>query len=305
MNIVLLASCPNSVLYLDAAATAGVASIHVLTSATSSASSPLAASCERLGVPLERRDDVNAVDVVARARSADLLLVAGWGRILGAELVSAPRLGALNFHPSLLPAYRGREPLFWALLRGEKTVGISVHRMTEEVDGGAVLFQHEVTVPDRATSASLATLVDQVGAELVAPILALADSGSLPEGAPQVGPRSHFPPLRPEHGLLDFTRDAWEIDRLVRAATGEIAPYAFFHGFRFVVLEGDPVPRAGAAASPGRVIALDGDGLLVAAARGAYRARRFLFLDRVHDAPALAAAIGVRAGDALSANPAF
>jgi methionyl-tRNA formyltransferase len=303
MNIVLLASCQNSVFYLDAAATAGVA--HVVTSAKSPASSPLATACERLGVPLERRDDVNGADLVARARSADLLLVAGWGRILGVELVSAPRLGALNFHPSLLPAYRGREPLFWALLRGEKTVGVSVHRMTEEVDGGAVLFQHEVTVPDRATSASLATLVDQAGAELVAPILALAASGGLPEGTPQVGPGSHFAPLRPEHGLLDFTRDAWEIDRLVRAATGEIAPYAFFRGFRFIVLEGEAMPRAGAAASPGRVIALDGDGMLVAAARGAYRARRFLFLDRVHDAPALAAAIGVNAGDALSANPAF
>jgi methionyl-tRNA formyltransferase len=177
--------------------------------------------------------------------------------------------------------------------------------MTEEVDGGSVLFQQEVTVSDRATSASLGTLVDQAGAELVAPILALAASGSLAEGTPQVGPSSHFPPLRAEHGLLDFTRDAWEVDRLVRAATGAIAPYAFFRGCRFLVLEGEPVPRAGAAASPGRVIALDGDGMLVAATRGAYRARRFLFLDRVHDAPLLAAAIGIHEGAALSANPAF
>jgi methionyl-tRNA formyltransferase len=304
MNIVLLAWCPGSVLYLEALAAAGAAPALVVTGSRTAAGAPLAEACARLGVPLERRDAVNEGDLIARVKEADLLLVAGCARILGPELCAAPRLGALNFHPSRLPEYRGREPLFWALLRGETEVAITVHRVTEEVDAGPVLFQVAVPVPARATSASLAGLVDRAGAALVPEIVALAAAGALPEGVPASAKGSRFAPLRPEHGLVDFTRSAVEIDRLVRAARGEIAAYAFVQGFRVIVLEGEP-DAAPAAAPPGRIVAVDGEALVIATPRGAYRARRFLFLDRLHDGPALAAVLGVRAGDAFSANPAF
>jgi methionyl-tRNA formyltransferase len=305
MNIVLFAWCPTSVLYLDALAAAGAAPSLVVTGTRTPAHAPLAAACDRLGVLLERRDDVNAVDLIARLCAADLLLVAGCPRILGPELCAAPRLGALNLHPSRLPDYRGREPLFWALLHGEPRVGVTVHHMTEEVDAGPILFQREVAVPPRATSASLAVLVDRAGAELVPDLIALAAAGALPAGVRSPDPGTHFPPLRAEHGLLDFTRDAVEIDRLVRAARGEIAAYTFHRGFRFVVLEGDPDDAGTPGARPGRVVAIDGDALAIATARGVYRARRFLFLDRVHDGPALASALDIAPGAALSANPAF
>src|SRR5262249_31601511 len=119
-------------------------------------------------------------------------------------------------------------------------------------------------------------------------------------------PGSRFPPLRREHGLVDFTRSAVEIDRLVRAAQGEIAAYAFHRGLRFVLLDGEPAPVDPPPGTlPGRVIAIDRDALLSPASPGVYRARRFLFLDRVHDAPALAAAIDLAPGASLTANPAF
>ena len=303
--VVLFAWCPTSVLYLDALAAAGAAPVLVVTGPRTPPRAPLAVACERLGVPLERRADPNAPDLVARARAADLLLVAGCARVLGPELCAAPRLGALNFHPSLLPAYRGKEPLFWSLLRGEPVVGLTVHRITEDIDAGPILFQREVPVPERATSASLAPLVDREGAALVPEILALAAAGALPEGAPPSSPGSHFPALRAEHGLLDFTRDAVEIDRLVRAAQGEIAAHTFHQGLRVLVIEGEPAAASVPGALPGRVVAVDGDAIVVAAARGAYRARRFVFLDRVHEGPALAAALGIATGAAFTANPAF
>jgi methionyl-tRNA formyltransferase len=306
MNIVLFAWCPTSVLYLDALAARGAAPRLVVTGGRAPSGTPLDAACAHHGVPLERRDDVHAADLVARVRACDLLLVAGCARILRPEIHRAPRLGALNFHPSRLPAYRGREPLFWALLHGEPVVAVTVHRVTDEVDAGPILFQHEVAVPPRATSASLAPLVDRAGADLVPEILALAAAGALPAGTFPTEPGSRFPPLRPEHGLVDFTRTAPEVDRLVRAARGEIAAYAFLHGFRVILLEGEPgADPETAAALPGSIVAIDGDALVIAAARGVYRARRFLFLDRVHDGPALAAAVGATVGSAFTANPAF
>ncbi len=305
MNIVLFAWCPTSVLYFEALAGAGAAPRLVVTGARASPGSPLAAACSRLHVPLERRDDVHAADLAERVSAADLLLVAGCAHVLGPELCAAPRLGALNFHPSRLPAYRGREPLFWALLRGEPIVAITVHRLTAEVDAGPILFQRDVAVPDHATSASLAPLVERAGAERVPGILALAAAGALPCGVLPREPGSRFPPLRPEHGLVDFTRSAVEVDRLVRAARGEIAAYTFIHGFRVIVLEGEPGDAPATVTPPGRVMAIAGDSLVIAAAAGVYRARRFLFVDRVHDGPALAAALGIGEGSRFSANPAF
>jgi methionyl-tRNA formyltransferase len=305
MNVVLFAWCPTSVLYLTALADAGCPPRLVVTGPRTPAGAPLGVACEGLGVELQRRADPNEADVVARVREADLLLVAGCGRILGPELCAAPRIAALNFHPSLLPTYRGKEPLFWALVRGEPVVGITVHRLTEEVDAGPVLFQRPVPVPPRATSATLAPIVDREGASLLPEILALAGEGALPEGKLLAGTGSHVPPLRPEHGLLDFTRSAVEIDRLVRAAQGEIAAYAFTQGLRVLFVEGEPGEDPPPGALPGRVVAIDGDAIVVAASRGAYRARRFVFLDRVHDGPALARALSLGPGSAFSASPVF
>jgi methionyl-tRNA formyltransferase len=303
MNVVLFAWCSTSVLYVEALAAAGAAPRLVVTGPRTAADAPLAQACERLGVSLERRADPNAPDLVARLRALplDLLLVAGCARILGAELLAVPRLGALNFHPSRLPCYRGKEPLFWALCLGETEVAITVHHLTDEVDGGPILLQRPVAVSARATSASLAPLVDAAGAALVPEILALAATGALPAGTRSGERGSRFPPLRAEHGLLDFTRPAVEIDRLVRAAYGEIAAYTFFEGVRVIVLEGEPALDA--AGAPGRVLAVGAEGITVAASPGAYRMRRFLFVGRAHDGPALAAALGIAPGAALRASP--
>ena len=102
MNIVLFAWCPTSVLYLEALAAAGAAPRLVVTGARSATGTPLSAACSRLGVPLERRDDVHAGDLVARIGAADLLLVAGCAlrpRPGALRPRTAPRR-ALNFHPS-------------------------------------------------------------------------------------------------------------------------------------------------------------------------------------------------------------
>ncbi len=307
MNVVLFAWCPSSLAYVDALVAAGAPPRLVVTGARCSAAALLAARCAELGVAIERRDEVNDPAFVERLRalSTDLLLVAGCARILGPALLAAPRLGALNLHPSRLPRYRGKEPLFWALLHGEPSVAITVHHLRAEIDAGPILVQQEIPVPPRATSASLAALVDSRGAALVPEILALAARGPLPPGRDPEGPGSHFPPLRPEHGLLDFTRSAVELDRLIRACQGEIAAYCFFQGLRLVVVDGEVEPSAMSPTVPGRITMVDDRGLAVGTSSGVLALRRFVFLDRLHEARALADLLGLAPGAVLTHNPAF
>jgi methionyl-tRNA formyltransferase len=306
VNVVLFAFCPSSTAYVDALGAAGTPPRWVVTGARSSGVAPVAAACARWGIPLERSEDVNAPSFVERLRALapELLVVAGCSQILRPAVLAVPSAGAVNFHPSLLPDDRGKEPLFWALLRGARTVGVTAHHITAEVDGGPILWQREVEVPEGATSASLAREVDRVGAGWLGELLDRARRGRLPEGRAPDRAGSHHPPLRAEHGLLDFTRSAVELCRLVRACTGEVHAYCFFRGMRLVVLATEPSEPI-AAAPPGRVLAVGPAAVEVATASGSLRILRWLFLDRAYAPDALARDLGLRAGDALTANPAF
>lgn len=327
-------------MYIDALAAAGVPPRLVVTGAAAR-SAALSRACDRFGIPLEHCADVNDPAFVARvsALAPDLLFVAGCSHILGDALLRVPRLGAVNFHPSRLPFDRGREPLFWAILRGQRQAGITAHRMTAAVDAGPILLQRAVAVPERATSASLALLVDHEGASLAVELLVMAQGGGLPEGWLPASPGSHVPPLRAEHGLVDWARSAEDLDRLVRACVGEIPAYTFYAGMKLKLLEAAVHAAAPPASArpdghssgsarperrgsretrearetgpseelgrPGTVLGVEGDALVIAAAEGALAVRRWLFMDRGHSGAELFAALDLEVGARLAANPAF
>lgn len=71
----------------------------------------------------------------------DVGLCIGYDRLLPPEIVAAPPLGWFNIHSSLLPAYKGRAPLNWAIARGERELGVTLHRIDETIDGGEIVFQ--------------------------------------------------------------------------------------------------------------------------------------------------------------------
>jgi methionyl-tRNA formyltransferase len=95
------------------------------------------------GVPLISVRNLNTQENVARVAelAPDLILVIGWTRLLGAELLRLPPLGAVGFHASLLPRYRGRAPVNWALINGERETGNTMFYLDEGVDTGLVIDQ--------------------------------------------------------------------------------------------------------------------------------------------------------------------
>jgi methionyl-tRNA formyltransferase len=107
----------------------------------------LRAVCRRHGIDYEPVDDVNSDELVATVRAREIdVIVSSQGQIFREPLLAAPRLGCLNRHSGLLPSYGGLKPVFWALLHGERWVGVSVHEMELEIDAGRVLAQAVVPV---------------------------------------------------------------------------------------------------------------------------------------------------------------
>jgi methionyl-tRNA formyltransferase len=303
MRVVLFAWCRTARVYFDALADSGAAPALVVSGERAPARAALDAACAATGTAVT--DDERAPGFVERlaALEPDLIAVTGWPRKLGTRVTALARLGAVNFHPSLLPLHRGRDPLFWSVLAGEPEVGVSVHHLTEELDAGPVLWQTRLRVPDGATSASLAELCDRAGARLVPELVRAARRGRLPPGSAQSGAGSYDPPASDADARLDFSRDALWLERLVRAADGVVRAHAWFRGMKAIILSAQAV-RFGHSAPPGTVLAVDPRGLSVAAARAsegpdALCVTRLVFVEREHSAEELAARLGVEPGARL------
>lgn len=97
----------------------------------------------------------------------DLILSIASSQILKKDLLNAPSRGSINYHTALLPKYRGRQPLFWALLNGEKEIGISVHEMDEKLDNGPIIVQKMINVRASDSLHSLYIKTLKAGPELL------------------------------------------------------------------------------------------------------------------------------------------
>jgi methionyl-tRNA formyltransferase len=174
---------------------------------------------EELGLPWIAPADVNAPDVVARigALSPDFLFSFYCRRMLKAPLLALARRGALNMHGSLLPRYRGRAPVNWAVLRGEKHTGATLHYMSEKPDAGDIVAQQSVPILPDDTAREVfdkVTLAAEICLDAALPGLL---AGTAPRRPNDVASGSYCPGRTPEDGRIDWGAGAVDIHNLVRA----------------------------------------------------------------------------------------
>ena len=150
------------------------------------ASSPRQMAAAR-GVPVFEAADLAAPETLAALAALapdgiDAICVACFPQRLPPALLRLPRLGALNVHPSLLPANRGPDPLFWTFYHGDEQTGVTVHLMDESLDTGPILAQEAIPVPEGMSEARLERTCAEVGGRLlVASLRALADGTVRPQ----------------------------------------------------------------------------------------------------------------------------
>jgi len=99
-------------------------------------------------IPVYHEDDINSFEFIQKIRNTkpDLILCTAYPQIFSKELISIPPRGAVNFHPSLLPKFRGAHPHYWAIVKGEKESGLSAHFMTEYIDNGDIIAQIKFSI---------------------------------------------------------------------------------------------------------------------------------------------------------------
>ena len=202
------------------------------------------------------------------AREFDVAVVVAYGRILPPPFLRAPRRGSINVHFSLLPKYRGAAPVNWAIVRGERVSGVTTMLMDEGLDTGPVLLQRPAPIREDETAPQLLGRLSHDGAELLSETLARLDEI---EPRPQRDEEATLAPmLRREDGLVDWARDAFDIERRVRGFQPWPNAHTLYGGRRLVIWRATPARNetAGEGTSqskqPGEVIEARGDDLAVA-----------------------------------------
>jgi methionyl-tRNA formyltransferase len=195
---------------------------------------------EMQGLRVQTPADPNTPHWIAAGAAAnpDFLFSFYYRYMLDKAWLKVPRLGALNMHGSLLPKYRGRAPVHWAILNGEPATGASLHYMVEKPDAGALVDQQSVPILENDTALDVSLKV-AAAAELVLrrslPPLMAGNAATIPL---DLARGSYFGRRRPEDGRIDWQRSARAVHDLVRAVAPPF-PGAFteLNGCRLAILE--------------------------------------------------------------------
>jgi methionyl-tRNA formyltransferase len=258
----------------------------------------LTALAEEAGIPVIAPEDPNDPETLAAlaAQQANLFVLAGYGKIVGAGLLAIPPRGAINLHAGALPAFRGSSPLNWALITGQDRFGLSILMVDSGVDTGPVLLQRDFPIGPDDTIADLHQTANQAFPEMLAEALdGLADGSLTP--APQPPDAGAYYPLRfPEDGLILWDMlTALQVHDRVRALT---EPYpcatALFEGRTVRLLE-TRMTKTPCYGEPGRIYRKSKGKLLICAADRCLWVLRAIFEDdgtALHDAAARYARLG-------------
>jgi methionyl-tRNA formyltransferase len=188
--------------------------------------------------PQRARDP--AFEDLVRELAPDVAVVVAYGKILPAGVLGIPRLGFVNVHFSLLPAYRGAAPVQRALIDGVDTTGVSVIVLTEGMDEGPVLATRAANVDEDDTAATLGARLAQLGAELLVPTLVSYANGGIHPVEQDHERATYAPKVTTEEARIDWTRRADEIRNLVRGCNPEPGAWTTFRGKRVKVLLVEP-----------------------------------------------------------------
>lgn len=176
------------------------------------------------GIPILTPEDPNTQAVIARiqAEQPDYFFSFYYRKMLGEALLALPREGAFNMHGSLLPKYRGRVPVNWAVIRGETETGASLHEMTLKPDQGAILGRQRVPILPNDTAFEVFQKVTWAAEMVLEKVLPSILQGTVIREPQNLAEGNYCYGRKPEDGRIDWSQPLQDIHNLVR---GVAPPY--------------------------------------------------------------------------------
>jgi len=231
---------------------------------------PVKIAAQALNIPVLQPENIKAPEFIETLKQLEpeIIVVAAYGRILPPAILNLPKYGCINVHASLLPKYRGAAPIHWSIINGEKETGITIMRMDEGMDTGAIILQEAMPILDDDNVGTLHDRMAALGARLLLKALSLAaDKGEL-IGTPQTGEPSYAPMLKAENEIINWERSSVELYNQIRGMDPWPGARTTLNDkvlklWRAEVINEEPVAQL-----PGQVLATGREGITVATGQG-------------------------------------
>jgi methionyl-tRNA formyltransferase len=198
----------------------------------------------------------------------DVIVVVAFGQIIPRTILELPKFGCINVHASLLPKYRGAAPIQWAVIDGEEVSGVTIMRMDAGLDTGDMLSKVEVPLAEDETGGSLFDKLSEAGArQLVQTLDRLEDGTVQPEKQPEESPTGYARMITKADGLIDWTKDAKSIERLIRGLNPWPSAFTRLEGKNLKIWKA-AVQEQDSGLAPGTVVSAGREGLSVQTGQG-------------------------------------
>ncbi|MDD2752498.1 MAG: methionyl-tRNA formyltransferase [Candidatus Omnitrophica bacterium] len=228
---------------------------------------------EKFSVKVYQPEKINAPEAISflKKQNADLFVVIAYGQILSQACLDIAKIFAINLHASLLPKYRGAAPINWAIMKGEKSTGISVIKMNKKMDAGEVILDRNTEISPTDTAIDLENKLSVAAAEVLIEALGLIERNTyklLPQDSQKA---SLAPKLRKSDGEINWEKSAGEIYNLIRGCLDWPGAFTYYRGKLLKICRAGIYPQEleRKKSFPGEVAHIFKDSIVVAAGKGA------------------------------------
>ena len=222
-----------------------------------------------LGIETYQPPSLKSPEVLEKLKSvnADLMIVVAFGQIVPKSILDVFRFGCINVHASLLPRWRGAAPIQRAIMAGDTETGVCIMRMAEGLDTGPVFLERRLPIDNVDTSGTLHNKLAHLGAEALIQSLTILSDENLPIAQKDTH-ATYAHKIRTNDARIDWSANASDINRLVRAMNPVPGAYTFFGDTRIKIWETRVVDFDNQKDLPGTVIELTQEGFLVSCGSG-------------------------------------
>jgi methionyl-tRNA formyltransferase len=221
-------------------------------------------------------DNINRPEwvLLIKELDPDIIFSFYYRNMISSEILSIPRLGAINLHGSLLPKYRGRCPVNWVLVNGEEETGLTLHYMVDKPDAGDIIARGKIPILFTDTAYTLQKKMEKEAVLVLGRVWELIKEERNERIPQDLSVGSYYGGRKPDDGKIDWNQGSLEIYNLVRAVTHPWpGAFCFFRNQKMFIWECEPVYIKKNAA-PGEIVSFDQQGILVATEDGALLLKR-------------------------------
>lgn len=230
---------------------------------------------EEFGIKIYQPQNINTDEATKffKDLNPDLFIVISYGQILSQEILDIPKIFCLNVHASSLPKYRGAAPINWAIINGEKNTGVTIIKMTDQMDAGWIILQKTIEIKDDDTAITLEDRLSKVAAESLFDSLQSIEDNHYQLTLQDERGVSFAPKLKKEDGLINWNKSAYQIYNLTRGILDWPGAFTYYKGkllkiykakvFQLLAVPCLPAGRS-CQLSAGGVVRVDREGIVVA-----------------------------------------